>query len=244
MDKLTDDQQDLTEAEKNTAEDSQEVNQAEIETLVETEELDTEQLVAESDDEYEVDDEEEEPGRSYLLMALCGAVVILLVGMGMLFYRYYPLNAKVAGTWTGEAVGAQYKVENTKDNSTFTMLNANGTNGMDMIFQSKLTKEAANEYFVKDTKVFLKLNYEALGAETVQSFADNEEMFKVVIDDKKTMLLAYTKAGVDYSFGDKDLDTLFKYVLRDFKWSKMGGDTLNLRNDLFASGGISFKREK
>ncbi|WP_314062857.1 hypothetical protein [uncultured Vagococcus sp.] len=234
MDKLTDKQQEVVETSQEKARDSQEDYQPEIETLVE----DTDLLTSDSDED------EEEQGRSYLLMALCGAVVVLLVGIGLLFYRYYPLNSKIAGTWTGEAVGAQYKVENTKDSSTFTMLNTNGTNGMDMVFQSKLTKEAANEYFVKDTKVFLKLSYEALGEETIQSFAANKEMFKVVLDDKKTMLLAYTKDGLAYSFGDKDLNTLFKYVLRDFKWSKMGGDTLNLRNDLFASGGISFKREK
>lgn len=240
MDKLTDKQEELNESSQTITEESLE-GQTDTETSVEMEVSGVEQLATDLDDEYEI---EEEQGRPYLLIALSGVAVILLVTMGLLFYRYYPLNSKIAGTWTGEAVGAEYKIENNKDNSTFTMLNANGTNGMDMVFKSKLTKEAANEYFVTDTKVFIQLNYEKLGAETVQSFVENEDMFTVVLDDKKTMLLAYTKAGVEYSFGDKDLDTLFKYVLRDFKWSKMGGDTLNLRNDLFASGGISFKREK
>lgn len=234
MDKTNDEQQ----TEQPINEESQIEVKEEVEGLTSTSMEETAEL-----DVWDESDEEES-GRPYILMALCAVAVVLLVGMGMLFYRYYPLNAKIAGTWVGEAVGAKYQIDNSKDLTTFTMINANGTNGMDMVFQSRLTKEAANEYFVEDTKVFLKLNYSLLSEETIQSFAENKEMFKVVTDDKKTMMLAYTKEGINYSFGDKDLNTLFKYVLRDFKWSKMSGDTLNLRNDLFASGGISFKREK
>lgn len=234
MDKANDEQQ----TEQPINEESQIEVKEEVEGLTSTSMEETAEL-----DVWDESDEEES-GRPYILMALCAVAVVLLVGMGMLFYRYYPLNAKIAGTWVGEAVGAKYQIDNSKDLTTFTMINANGTNGMDMVFQSRLTKEAANEYFVEDTKVFLKLNYSLLSEETIQSFAENKEMFKVVTDDKKTMMLAYTKEGISYSFGDKDLNTLFKYVLRDFKWSKMSGDTLNLRNDLFASGGISFKREK
>lgn len=193
------------------------------------------------EDDFEVEEANKWVRVKTILLGL--AVLIILAGFVSLFYRFYPLPSKITGRWEASTVNGNYLINNDGKKTTFVMENLNGVVGMDMSFESQLTAEAENEYFVKETEVFLELYHEYINDEAIKEIQGDGTNFEEISDNKKVLKLKYTKEGVKASFGDEDLNGLFKYVLRDFDW-RLQGKTLKLRNASFANGGVSFTKVK
>lgn len=201
--------------------------------------INSESLEEDEFDDEELEVEDQKQGLKNIILGFC--LVLILAGIGALVYGFYPFPAKIAGEWEATTVNGYYVIKNDGRENTFIMENLNGVLGMDLVFKSQLVAESPNEYFVKDTKVYLELKHEFLDEDIMKEIIGTGDNFKEVSDDKKIKTVKYTDAGIKATFGDEDLDTWFKYVLREFDWT-LQGQALNLRNASFANGGVNFNR--
>ncbi|ANZ98951.1 hypothetical protein BFC22_02030 [Carnobacterium divergens] len=228
---------------------SEETTEKAEQVLIEKEEVvEASELEEEFEDDLEdfSDEELEEEPKSklakYMGPILYSLLGIMIVAALIFTYYVFPFFSKVSGEWTGSSASGTFKIVNKGKDSEFRFVDMNGTKGLDLIFESNLSRKGVNQYDVTNTKVKLSLSKKDISKENIEAMKKETKLVKVEKETAKEVILSYTKEGIKSSFGDTKLNDLFHYQLSDINWM-LKGETLVLKNQVFANPLLDFQRK-
>lgn len=173
-----------------------------------------------------------------LLIILCTLALVLGIGI----YRFYPLIAKISGSWTYHENSIEYQLVNRGKESRFTILNLQDQKDVNLIFISQLKPVAANRYKAEETRVQIEIKKSDATIAGINALKKDQTNYRLVNETVNNICFSYTKSGVVTNFGDTDINRMFEYQISDFKF-ELFPTGLRLANKTFAYGGLKFVKD-
>lgn len=170
-----------------------------------------------------------------------GLIILLLVSLLFVFYRYYPLAQKLSGQWNStDGSGYEFVVKN--HTGQFKLTNIQGSSAITMIFEGNVKGTSANHYRLEDVNVFLEVDKAGFSADDLKVLKDQTKLYKQVKETDDTLKLQYTKAGIDSAF-KINVNRMFSFSLENFKYELFAQD-LRVRSEQLSQTSFVLERTK
>ncbi|WP_430603241.1 hypothetical protein [Enterococcus sp. DIV0724b] len=175
--------------------------------------------------------------RPAMFYVLLGLLIIVLIGVGIGSYLFYPFSPKISGTWGNPELGMNLSSEG--KSWTAKIENYQGVKGYTFIYKGQWQAAGINTYEGKQTKVQILLDKQKIPETEISALQKENPLYKKITDDKKILHIEYTESGMKKIFGKKNIDDYFHFTLEPISFEK-SKQVLYLNHAYFSSERLPF----
>lgn len=165
----------------------------------------------------------------------------MLIGGSVAGYIFYPFNKKLEGKWV--ATNQTLQLTSKGRSWELAIPNYQQTKGLTLVYKGIWEPAGVNKYDGKKVELVSKIEKANFSKEEISRLEKKSDLYAIVEETKKELVLQYTKKGIKQVQSTTDLNSVVHISLEDIHWDQQK-EKLFLNSNYFSNERIEFTFEK